>query len=152
VVEIVEREERKEGGILSWLLILVIIFGLISWKAARAEGKALRLTHLGDGLFKADGTEQTVFEYERAEPFRISGQLDLGEMVGGDVVVVRQYFRVRRKEPYKLFKPEDYRDKQECPIVRITPKEAMYGYRITLQQTAGPFKTFRWIFYAGFTS
>jgi len=156
VVKVVQKRKESDS-VIPWSLILVFIglalAALLSIiKETRARVEALKLTHLGDGAFKADGSEQIVFEYERAGPFRISGQMDLQEMEEGDVVLVRQYFKIRREEPYKLFLPWEYRGKQEYPVKRITPKEAMYGFRITLQQTAGLFKTFRWIFYAGLTS
>jgi len=150
MVRIVKKEERTAF----WMILISLgLIGLLYWiREVHTKVEALKLTHLGDGVFKADGSEQIVFEYERVEPFRISGQMDLQEMEEGDVVLVRQYFKIRREEPYKLFLPWEYRGKQEYPVKRITPKEAMYGFRITLQQTAGLFKTFRWIFYAGLTS
>jgi len=136
-----------------WVFILLslVVFGVMYMFITR-EVRKLKLTHLGDGSFKADGTEQIVFEYERAEPFKISGQLDLEEMVDGDVVIVKQYFKVRREKPYKLFKTVEYKNKRKEPIVFVISKEAMYGFRITIQQIAGVFKVFQWIFYAGFTS
>jgi len=150
MVKIVKKEERTAF----WMILISLgLIGLLSWiREVHTKVEALKLTHLGDGVFKADGTEQIVFEYERVEPYKLSGQFDLQEMEVGDVVLIKQYFKIRKEEPYKLYEVEEYRDKQERPIIHITPKEVMYGCRITLQQTAGVFKTFRWIFYAGFTS
>jgi len=107
----------------------------------------LTLTHLGSGVMKADGTEQLVFEFERAEPFQLHGWINLKNLEEEDEVWIRQYHRLAVDGEFSLYAKEKYEGKQEEPLVYITPKTSLRPIRITIQQTKGKFKYFPWEFY-----
>ena len=97
-----------------------------------------------DGTLSMDGTEQTLMEYVKVA--RIMGYLDLWNMEAGDVVVVRQYMRIKPETPYRKYEGATYSGPQDPPIVYLTPKESDYGNKITVQQTVGDLKSFNYNF------
>jgi hypothetical protein len=96
-----------------------------------------------EGVLVADGTEQVILEI--AEPTRISGYVSLKAMSDGDVVVIRQYVSVDGKV-YELYAQETFTGVQENPIVYVRPKELASATKVTLQQVAGTFKTYHFVF------
>ncbi|MEM2587948.1 MAG: hypothetical protein QXV23_06575 [Candidatus Bathyarchaeia archaeon] len=111
--------------------------------------RALTLTHLGSGNFKASSEERTVFEFMRDEPFTLSGYINLKNMVDGDTVVIREYIKTALDVDYTLYHEETYYGKQTTPILYISKRPAMKGIKITIQQTSGEPKYFQWEFYGG---
>jgi hypothetical protein len=92
----------------------------------------------------ADGTEQTLLDIGQGA--LITGYIDLSEMQAEDTVVLRMYVKVRSDADYKLYATQTYKDAQGEPIVCILPRYTAYGTRLTLQQTSGEYKRFRYIF------
>lgn len=96
------------------------------------------------GNIKANGTEQTLLEY--TEVARIMGYIDLQHMEAGDSVVIRQYLKVKPGSSYGKYAGETYSGVQSVPIIYLTPKETDQGMKITIEQTAGPLKSFAFNF------
>lgn len=101
-----------------------------------ARAKAIK--SLKEGTLDADGIEQILLEF--TDVGRISGYVDLSEMLAGDKIVVSQYLMVNGS--YQKYASEGYEDKQDIPVVYFTSKESDKGLKITLQQTGGLFKSY----------
>jgi len=142
-----------EVGVFVFLISFIAMFILfVLFESVKRKTKQLRLVHLGSGKMVADGTEQIVFEFVCQEPFVIDGYVNLKEMEAGDVIVIREYVKLAVDKEYGLYDDETYSGAQERPMVYVRPKPSIYGAKITLQQTAGVFKSFEWEFYKGVTS
>jgi len=100
-----------------------------------------------EGSLLTDGTEQNLVLSELGVQHHLEGFLDLSPMVAGDVVVVRQYMSLVTPVSYVKYAEETYSDAQALPLLFITTKVAKYGLRVTIQQTAGTYKTFTYQFF-----
>lgn len=96
------------------------------------------------GDITADGTEQALLEFEGVG--KISGHVNMENTTDGDVVVIRQYIKVKDGGAYVKYAEETYSGTQALPLVHITPKAVDVALKVTLQQTAGAFKTFEYSF------
>lgn len=90
------------------------------------------------GELVADGSEQPVLEISKAG--RFSGYVTLRNMLAGDTVVMKQYFKVGGQ--YDVYWAETYTGAQENPVQYVTPKESVSGMKVTLEQSAGTLRTF----------
>ena len=105
------------------------------------------LTIIGHGTLIADGTPQTLIEY--AGLTTIQGYIDLSNMQEGDTVTISIYIKVKPDGEYKLYNTETYYGKQPTPTLYILPRVTAYGYKAVLQQTAGTYKSFDYLFTKG---
>jgi hypothetical protein len=96
------------------------------------------------GSIVADGTEQVVAE--TSSLMKLSGYIDLSNMGAGDRVVIRQYMRLSEGGAYRKYAEDNYAEAQDPPLVYITTKVLVSGSRVTIQQTAGSFKSFDYSF------
>jgi hypothetical protein len=110
----------------------------------RIEVYPSRTTPLKKGKITANGEEQTVLEYTGTGI--ISGHIDLKNMDDGDTVIIRQYIKAAEEEDYTKYAEEQYKDKQENPLIYITPKAIDIAIKVTIQQTTGTYKTFNYNF------
>lgn len=102
---------------------------------------------LKEGEITADGSEQTILEIH--ELATVYGWIDLSEMVANDVVTIKYYVRTEEYGEFRKYAEETYRDVQDNPMVRFPPVVSRYGIKITLQQTSGEFKSFKYQFFKG---
>jgi hypothetical protein len=102
-----------------------------------------------EGTLTADGTEQTLILDEVAgNPSRfLDGLVDLNAMAAGDTVVIRQYLSLVTPVAYRKYAEETYSGAQTLPALYIVTKTGRYGIKITLQQTAGTYKSFPYQFF-----
>jgi hypothetical protein len=100
------------------------------------------------GTLLADGSEQAVAEYAGAVAL-VSGYLDLSNMVEGDSVTVRSYVRIREGGEYVLYRSETFYGRPPEPALYLLPRLVGYAFKVTLQQTAGAFKNFDYLFVKG---
>jgi len=100
-----------------------------------------------EGSLTMDGTEQTLILSELGVQHHIEGMVDLTPMAAGDTVVIRQYMSIVTPVSYVKYAEETYSDAQTIPLLYITTKTATYGLRVTIQQTAGVYKTFNYQFF-----
>jgi hypothetical protein len=103
-------------------------------------GKPKRLKTLKKSNITADGTEQTLLEFEGTA--KISGYVDLVAMAMGDTIIIRQYMKISSDASYKKYAEETLVGVQPEPLLYITPKETDVAILITLQQTTGVFKRY----------
>ena len=99
---------------------------------------------IAEGTLVADGTEQTVVEYVGLAV--VHGYIDLQNMETGDEVVIRAYVRFKPDGAYKKYAEETYSGPQSLPALYVLPRLTVYGIKVTLQQTAGTYKSFDYIF------
>jgi hypothetical protein len=102
-----------------------------------------------EGTLTADGTEQNLVldEIPGNPPRFLDGYVDLSAMAEGDTVVIRQYVSLVTPVSYKKYAEETFSGPQALPLLYITTKTGRYGIKVTLQQTAGTFKTFPFQFF-----
>ena len=99
-----------------------------------------RLSTVKSATLTSDGTEQILLEF--VDVGRVMGYIDLGNMVEGDNVIIKQYMQVIDGGEYRPYAGELYRGKQLIPLLYITPKETDFGTKITLQQISGTYKLY----------
>jgi len=100
-----------------------------------------------EGTLTADGTEQTVVEATGTLEFNLDGYIDLSNLASGDTVVIREYMMIKSGGGYVKYAEESYSGVQSIPLLHIVTKPARYGLKITLQQTAGTYRSFDYQFF-----
>lgn len=94
----------------------------------------------GESSLLLDGTEQTL--YENTDVKRIVELfVDISPMQAGDVVTVKEYMKPKSGGAYVEYGGETYEDAQTIKLLYITPKPNQNGLKVTIQQTAGAFRT-----------
>jgi len=91
--------------------------------------------------------EVEVFSVSDDRVMVVTGYIDLSEMQTGDTVVLREYIAI---EPYgipKGFNTVSYSDVQADPIVCFPLKVIRGAYRLTIKQTAGAPRSFKYQFF-----
>lgn len=99
-----------------------------------------KLKAIKSGNLAADGTEQTLLEFQGVA--KIIGYVDLSAMVLGDTIIIRQYMKIVADGSYKKYAEQPSVGIQPEPLLYITPKETDIAILITLQQTTGILKRF----------
>ncbi len=95
---------------------------------------------LATGTLVADGTEQLLVEAQG--PMRVSGYVDLTVLQAGDAIILREYIYLEGS--YVLYHEEPYAGPSKA--LYISPRETVTRLKVTLQQTAGAFRTFAYSF------
>jgi len=93
------------------------------------------------------GVEVEVFSVSDDRIMVITGYIDLSELQNGDSVVIREYIAI---EPYgipKGFNTVSYSDVQADPIVCFPLKVIRGAYRLTVKQTTGTPRSFKYQFF-----
>ena len=108
------------------------------------EGRGMILKPHINSVLVADGSEQTLTETTALAKF--SGYVDLSNMQAADQVRIRQYVRVRDGGPLNKYADTTYKGVRDPAVLYITVKVLGHGCRITLEQTAGAFKSFNYSF------
>jgi hypothetical protein len=67
----------------------------------------------------------------------------------GDVVTIRSYVKIREDSDYKLYHSEIFEGNQLKPALYILPRLSGIAFKTTLQQTAGAFKSYDFLFVKG---
>jgi len=110
-------------------------------------GLVVLLKEIGKGTLIMDGSEQTVIEYIGTAV--IQGYVDLQNMTAGDEVRVRVYVKIREDGEYKVYADDTYSGVQPQPALYFVPKLSGYAFKVTLQQIAGVYKSFDYVFVRG---
>jgi hypothetical protein len=108
----------------------------------------LLLKIIGKGTILTDGTEQTIIEYKGTVSL-ISGYIDLTNMEEGDITTIKSYAKIREDGEYVLYRTETFTGKHPEPALYLLPRLAGYAYKVTIQQTAGPYKNYDYLFVKG---
>ena len=97
------------------------------------------------GTITANGTEQTLFESSETGEF--SGYVDLANMQAGDTTNIRVYFKIKSGGAYRKFDDVQYSDAQSKPAIHVPPLQSCYGFKVTLQQSAGSYRDYDYVFF-----
>lgn len=102
----------------------------------------------GEGALVLDGTLQIL--HENTENKVLEGAVDLSPLISGDTLLVRLETRVKSGGAYiktgadRTFNgPVADQDK----MLSFLPRAHKYGFKVSVQQTAGPFRTLDFIFF-----
>lgn len=76
----------------------------------------------------------------------ISGYIDLSNMEDGDEIIIRAYQKIERDGDWKLYRPETFVGRQIETALYVMPRLSAYAFKITIQQTSGTPKTFKYFF------
>jgi len=97
------------------------------------------------GSLTADGTEQTLFETSEVGEF--AGYVDKTNMASGDTIAVRVYVKIKSTGNYIKWEEYTYIGAQTKPALRLISIQSCYGYKATLQQSAGTYRIFDYVFF-----
>jgi len=107
------------------------------------------------GTLTADGSEQTV--YIDNEPLGCFSPavlfIDLDNMLAGDTVVIRAYYRLSDGGTLKLWDMQSFTGidgalANGAKILDISFEPNRHGFQVTLEQTAGTYRAFPWELFA----
>jgi len=125
------------GGISAILKKLNLVFDIVN--------AIPKLSETGNTV-TADGTEQTLYQNETPmgiyEPRKL--KLDCVNMTWGDKLTVRWYERIEAGGTSRLKDTLILEDFQESPIKNIELEPNRFGVKITIQQTVGTYRIFKW--------
>jgi len=107
-------------------------------------GIPILLKIIAKDVLLANGTEQTLFEYVGTAV--IQGYIDLQNLRDGDEVVITSYVKVKEDGEYKVYLKETYTGKIVPPMLCVLPRLSGVAMKVTLQQTAGIYRSFDYIF------
>lgn len=102
----------------------------------------MKLEPVVEGTLIADGTEQTLVENDVLS--LLTGYLSLDNMQAGDSVIIRQYVRINGV--YTLYASETFSGVQTEPGLHFQTRPTKDNSKITLQQTAGGYRSFDYEF------
>jgi len=98
-----------------------------------------------------NGTEQTLVEKTDNKQGILEGYVDLTPMVSGNVIVIRQWMKVKAAGAYVKYAEETYTGAQTIPLLYIVTKAAKTAVKVTAQQTDATYKTLDCQFYRRLT-
>lgn len=139
---------KDDDGLFDNMTTMMVMMSImtVAIVAVVAQLMAPRIQHIGSGTLTADGKEQTLVEYTDSEPFRIEGWINVSAMQAGDQVDIRRYVQLMQGG-YELADSYTIMGVPPYPLVRVIPSAAMYGVRVTLQQSVGGYRDYPWEFY-----
>ena len=97
-----------------------------------------------EGILTADGTEQTIVDVQKTEPFKSLMYIDMSNLVGADQVDIVEYMQTSATESLKSFTRSRFVGVQNPPMMMITEKLAAFRHVITLEQFGGAYRDFPW--------
>ena len=101
----------------------------------------MKLETVAEGELTADGSEQDVVVC--IDLAILSGYISMSKMQVGDTMIVKQYIKVNGTD--ELYAQDTYSGPQ-IELLHFQSRAFKDTTRITLQQTAGPYKTFDYEF------
>jgi len=93
-----------------------------------------------EGTLTADGTEQDIINTTVEGAYE--GYIDLTNMASGDEVRIRVYIQINSVGALRKVYDQNFIGGQDPPLCYIHRRTARYGYRVTLQQVAGTYRSF----------
>lgn len=112
---------------------------------SNAINNTIPLYERTDGTLTADGTEQIIYEVTPTvtiTPDSIT--MSLANMVANDRTIIRMYAKMKSGGSYELIDSQVYTDGKTIPAINITGQPNRYGWKVTLEQTAGVDKDYDW--------
>jgi hypothetical protein len=99
-----------------------------------------------EGSLLMTGAEQMLVEKTDDKAGLLEGMINLTPMAAGDTVVVREYMQVLSTGTYAKYAEETYTDAQTIPLLQIMTRISTHDIKVTIQQTAGTYRTFEYSF------
>ena len=112
---------------------------------SNAINNTIPLYERTDGTLTADGTEQIIYEVTPTVtlvPDSIT--MSLLNMAADDAVTINMYAKLKSGGSYELIDTQDYGNIKDIPVINITGQPNRYGWKVTLQQTAGINRDYDW--------
>ena len=112
---------------------------------SNAINNTIPLYERTDGTLTADGTEQIIYEVTPTVtlvPDSIT--MSLINMAADDRLTINMYAKLKSGGVYELIDTQDYGDAKDIPAINITGQPNRYGWKVTLQQTAGINRDYDW--------
>jgi hypothetical protein len=103
------------------------------------------LKTVAEGTLTANGSEQDVVNVSGRGKYE--GWIDLSNMQTGDTVIIREYIKLKSGGSWRLYTTTSYSGVQDEPAIHATRKLVEYGWRITVQQTAGAYRDYDYDFF-----
>lgn len=102
----------------------------------------MSLQTVTEGQVIADGTEQTILTFSHVS--RFSGFVSLSQMLLGDTVAITEY--VDFGGGWERYNQDIYNGFQINPALYFVPRDSSLPHQITVQQTAGVMRSYRFKF------
>jgi len=102
----------------------------------------MRLEVVAEGALVADGSEQVMVE--SPDLAILTGWISLSNLQGGDTIIIRQYVWVNTVK--ELYAQETFSGAQPEALLHISRRAHKDKTQITLQQTAGSYRSFDYEF------
>ena len=99
-----------------------------------------------EGSLLMSGAEQTLVEKLDDKAGLVEGMINLAPMASGDTVVVREYMQVISTGTYAKYAEETYADAQAISLLQLLTRISTHDIKVTIQQTAGTYRTFEYSF------
>jgi len=99
-----------------------------------------------EGSLLMTGAEQTLVEKTDDKAGLLEGMINLTPMTATETVVVREYMQVLSTGAYVKYAEETYTGAQAIPLLQILTRISTHDIKVTIQQTAGTYKTFEYSF------
>ncbi len=112
---------------------------------SNAINNTIPLYERTDGTLTADGTEQIIYEVTPTVtlvPDSIT--MSAANLVGGDAITLRMYAKLKSGGSYELIDSQVYSGAKTIPAINITGQPNRYGWKVTLEQTAGTNRDYDW--------
>ena len=102
----------------------------------------MKLEVAAEGELTADGSEQDLLISSTLAI--LTGYVSMSKMEAGDTIVIKQYIMVNSSE--ELYHQATYSGIPSEPLIHFQSRAYKDQMRITLQQTAGTYKTYDYEF------
>ena len=97
--------------------------------------RLLSQSEVAKGTKSADGSEQDLVNVSGIGKYE--GYIDLTNMGASDIVVVKEYVKLKSGGSFIVYATTTYNGVQAEPAIHAVRKLSEYGWRVTLQQTDG---------------
>jgi hypothetical protein len=131
----------------SLCLPIVNRFNVMSADAYEAKYGDTLLEFTSDrDTLAASGSEQTVYEVASpaAEWIPDTVHIDLSNMAASDSTDIKVYVKLKSGGTYRMMDVNTFTDEQTVEGIVITGIPNRYGYKVTLEQTAGSNRNYDW--------
>jgi len=99
----------------------------------------------GTGSLLMDGTEQNLFTLLQTK--FLGGYIDLSPLIATETIVIRQYIQIKSGGSLIKSNEQTKIGLLTKPLLEFPMKPNGHGFRVTLQQTSGTFRTIDFEFF-----
>lgn len=127
------------------VLDLTAIEANVELHVSNSINNTIPLYNRADGTLTADGTEQVLYEITPTVtivPDSIT--MSVGAMVDGDKITIRMYAKLKSGGSYELIDSQVYIGENTPSARVITGQPNRYGWKVTLEQSAGTYRDYDW--------